>query len=121
MRANYTPKRIRLMRAERKLQKSKVAGVPDVVYQQRIGELVGAGHLRIPHEHSINISVTDDTTIGAKLYTTDIKIKQYVFDANLGERPHVTGYLASGHPDDPTFRIKGWFNEDGQLRIELVK
>ena len=121
MATNYSSKRIRILRAERKLKKAKVAGVSDLVYQQRIGELVGAGHLRIPHQHSINISVTDDTTIGAKLYSTDIKIKQYVYDANLGERAHVTGYLASGHPDDPTFRIKGWFNEDGQLRIELVK
>ena len=37
------------------------------------------------------------------------------------ERPHVSGYLSSGHPNDPVFKIKGWFNDDGVLRIELVK
>lgn len=119
MATNYSSKRIRILRAERKLKKAKVAGVSDLVYQQRIGELVGAGHLRIPHGHTIKKSVTDGAT-GVKIHTTDIQINVMVHD-NLGESPHLTGYLASGHPDDPTFRIKGWFNEDGQLRIELVK
>lgn len=116
---NYTPKRIRLLRAERKLKKAKVAGVSDLVYQQRIGELVGAGHLRIPHPHTIKKEILDAGTT-EKVHVTNIQINVLVPD-NLGESPHLTGYLASGHPDDPTFRIKGWFNEDGQLRIELVK
>jgi hypothetical protein len=31
------------------------------------------------------------------------------------------GYLSSGHPNDPKFKLKGWFNPDGTIRIELVK
>jgi hypothetical protein len=38
----------------------------------------------------------------------------------MGERPHMTGYLTSANDNDKQYKLKGWFNEDGTFRIELV-
>jgi len=38
-----------------------------------------------------------------------------------GEKPHMTGYLESGNEMDKRYRLRGWFNEDGTIRLELVK
>ena len=39
----------------------------------------------------------------------------------IGEMPHITGYLTSASDADKgKYRLKGWFNEDGTIRIELV-
>jgi hypothetical protein len=38
----------------------------------------------------------------------------------MEDKPHVTGYLTSAHDNDKQYRLKGWFNEDGVLRIEIV-
>jgi hypothetical protein len=121
-RNRYTSEKIRNMRSERKSKKAAVDGVSDKHYQQSLGDLMGAGHLRIVGFENLNSEVT----LIQRTSQVNTKIKRQIsFDSyieqNRNERPHVVGYLASGHPKDPTFKIKGWFNDDGTLRIELVK
>jgi hypothetical protein len=50
-----------------------------------------------------------------------LEFQSYQHSDRDGVRPHLTGYLTSGHPNDPHFKLKGWINEDGSIRIELVK
>jgi hypothetical protein len=40
----------------------------------------------------------------------------------LGDAPHIEGYLESASDaDNRPYRLKGWFNEDGSVRIEIVQ
>jgi hypothetical protein len=38
----------------------------------------------------------------------------------MDDRPHFDGYLRSASEVDKKYKLKGWFNEDGTIRIELV-
>jgi hypothetical protein len=38
----------------------------------------------------------------------------------MNDRPHFAGYLRSASESDKQYQLKGWFNEDGTIRIELV-
>ena len=122
----YTSEKVRQMRSERKTKKANVDGVSDKMYQHSLGDLIGAGHLVINGFKEVNSEITmtaPSVTAGVK-GGTHIK-RQLTFNSFIengrNERPHVSGYLSSGHPNDPKFKIKGWFNDDGVLRIELVK
>ena len=125
----YTSEKVRQMRSERKTKKANVDGVSDKMYQHSLGDLIGAGHLVINGFENVNteISMTAPSASGPRVRAaggTHIK-RQLTFNSFIengrNERPHVSGYLSSGHPNDPVFKIKGWFNDDGVLRIELVK
>lgn len=127
----YTSEKVRQMRSERKTKKANVDGVSDKMYQHSLGDLIGAGHLMINGFENVNaeITMTQSTPSVNALIAgtpggTHIK-RQLTFNSFIengrNERPHVSGYLSSGHPNDPVFKIKGWFNDDGVLRIELVK
>ncbi len=124
-RNTYTSEKVRQMRSERKTKKANVDGVTDAQYQHSLGDLIGAGHLMINGFENVNSEMTlVQTQTPARDLGTSIK-RQITFNSmvEIGrqERPHVSGYLSSGHPNDPVFKIKGWFNDDGVLRIELVK
>jgi hypothetical protein len=126
-RNTYTSEKVRQMRSERKTKKASVPGKKDVDYQQSLGDLIGAGHLMINGFYGISAEmnivppIVQSNGAGSGM---NIK-RQLTFntfvESGRNERPHVQGYLSSGHPNDPVFRIKGWFNDDGVLRIELVK
>ena len=128
-RNEYSSERVRKMRSERKLQKAKVDGVTNDVYQQCLGDLIGAGHLSIMGFNHLDITTTVDTTplgqaLGMSKNTLikhNLEFNSYQHSDRDGVRPHMEGYLSSGHPNDPKFKLKGWFNEDGTIRIELVK
>ena len=123
-RRTYDKDKVRQMRSERKTKKAKVDGITDSVYQMCIGDLIGAGHLRINGFEGINVTreMIQHFT-GDKGTATEhrVSFKSFQYDDRDGSRPHLSGYLTSGHPNDPKFRLKGWFNEDGTIRIELVK
>lgn len=130
-RNTYTSERVRQMRSERKTKKATVAGVKDEHYQQTLGDLIGAGHLKINGFENVSAEITIiqptpnlkpflTGTSGGTNVKRQLTFNSYVENGRQ-ERPHVEGYLSSGHPNDPMFRIKGWFNDDGVLRIELVK
>lgn len=118
-RAVYTQSRIQKMRSERKTKKAKVDGVSDDKYIRSIGDLIGAGHLRFVGISNINIK-SEPLPIKQIKKTIEIS-KMDREDKGIGEQPDMVGYLASGHPNDPTFQLKGWINEDGSIRLELVK
>ena len=128
-RNEYSSDKVRKMRSERKLQKAKVDGVTNDVYQQCLGDLIGAGHLSIMGFNHLDITTTVDTTplgqaLGISKNTLikhNLQFNSYQHSDRDGVRPHMEGYLSSGHPNDPKFKLKGWFNEDGTIRIELVK
>lgn len=121
-RAVYTQGRIQKMRSERKTKKAKVDGVPDDKYIRSMGDLIGAGHLRFNSMSNVNIK-TEQIVLPhpMKLIKKTIELQKHDReDLGIGEQPDMVGYLASGHPKDPTFQIKGWINEDGSIRLELV-
>jgi len=118
-RNEYTSEKVRTMRSERKNKKAVVNGVSDAQYQICLGDLIGAGHLKINGFQNIESLVETDPF--ANSISRNVKFKQYTLNDGRGESAHVTGYLSSGHPSDPKFKIKGWFNEDGTIRLELVK
>ena len=122
----YTSEKVRQMRSERKTKKANVDGVSDKMYQHSLGDLIGAGHLVINGFENVNAEITMRAPSVTAGVTGGTHIKrQLTFNSFIengrNERPHVSGYLSSGHPNDPVFKIKGWFNDDGVLRIELVK
>lgn len=122
----YTSEKVRQMRSERKTKKANVDGVSDKMYQHSLGDLIGAGHLMINGFENVNAEITMRAPSVTAGVTGGTHIKrQLTFNSFIengrNERPHVSGYLSSGHPNDPVFKIKGWFNDDGVLRIELVK
>lgn len=122
-RNTYTSEKVRQMRSERKTKKASVDGVSDKMYQHSLGDLIGAGHLLINGFENVNTEISLIQSAGT---TSGTHVKrQLTFNSYIEngrqERPHVSGYLSSGHPNDPVFKIKGWFNDDGVLRIELVK
>ena len=122
----YTSEKVRQMRSERKTKKANVDGVSDKMYQHSLGDLIGAGHLVINGFENVNAEITMRAPSVTAGVTGGTHIKrQLTFNSFIengrNERPHVSGYLSSGHSNDPVFKIKGWFNDDGVLRIELVK
>jgi hypothetical protein len=41
-------------------------------------------------------------------------------ERGMNDKPHFDGYLRSASEVDKQYKLKGWFNEDGTIRIELV-
>ena len=121
-RNEYTKDKVRSMRSERKNKKAKCSGVSDKDFQYYLGDLIGAGHLRIEGFNKMETSI-EPLAVGAadNIISTNLTFRSLQIGDRDGTRPHLIGYLASGHPNDPKFKLKGWFNEDGSIRIELVK
>mgnify|MGYP003341003640 CR=1 FL=1 len=118
-RSMYTKQSVRKKRLERIKLKPKVKGVPDDVYRNRLGELLACGHLRIIGFQNLENS---KEALEPELERRNMNIKiSDVQKAELGDAPHIRGYLQSASESDPLYHLKGWFNEDGSIRIELVK
>lgn len=121
-RSMYDSAKIRKMRSERKLKKAKVDGITDAEYQHSLGDLIGAGHLTIEGFTKMDGTIEPlHKGSSVKQITTKLEFCSLQQPDRDGVRPQIRGYLSSGHPKDPCFRLKGWFNEDGTIRIELVK
>ena len=116
----YSASKVRKMRSERLLTKAKKEGVSDEQVQHYLGKLQAAGHMRLSGMASFDAKIDADTfTPERALKTTTIKFNT-ILDKGMGERPHMTGYLTSASDSDKQYKLKGWFNEDGTFRIELV-
>ena len=116
----YSASRVRKMRSERLLTKAKKDGVTNDQVQHYLGKLQAAGHMRLSGMASFDAKIDADTfTPERALKTTTIKFNT-ILDKGMGERPHMTGYLTSASDNDKQYKLKGWFNEDGTFRIELV-
>lgn len=117
----YTKQRVRKINAQRSTAIPKSGDVSKIdAYRFKLGKLLAAGHLKINGFSQMTIEkeplfLEDGVTIRREL-TFSNTIHQH----GAGEKPHLTGYLESGNEIDSKYRIKGWFNEDGTIRIELV-
>jgi hypothetical protein len=118
-RQQYTTDRVRKMRMERALVKAKKQGVSDEFVQSSLGKLQAAGHLSITGFQSMNTQ--NDEVVMENFWAKEMTVKFKSFNVkDMGDRPHLTGYLRSASEVDKQYRIKGWFNEDGTIRLELI-
>ena len=116
----YSASRVRKMRSERLLTKAKKEGVSDNDVQKYLGKLQAAGHMRLGGMTSFDANIDADTfTPERALKNTTIKFSA-IIEKGMGEKPHMVGYLTSANDKDSKYKLKGWFNEDGTFRIELV-
>jgi hypothetical protein len=127
-RKQYTTDRVRRMRMERALVKAKKDGVSDSQVQHYLGKLQAAGHMKVNGFRSMNVEQTIPTNNGTSGLSVEfagitktIKLEYQVYNQKgMEDRPHFDGYLRSASEVDKQYKLKGWFNEDGTIRIELV-
>ena len=127
-RQQYTTDRVRKMRMERGLVKAKKDGVSDSQVQHYLGKLQAAGHMKVNGFRSMNVEQTLNNvdalsqSLGMTAgVTKSIKLEYQLYNQNgMEDRPHFDGYLRSASEVDKQYKLKGWFNEDGTIRIELV-
>ena len=125
-RGKYTKDKVQQMRAARMLSKPKKQDISQNFWDMKLGKLQAAGHLKLNgfRKMEIGLSKSDDIFSNSK---TIFKKHQIEFttalqDGTYGDAPHLTGYLESAsNADKKPYRIKGWFNEDGTIRLELVE
>lgn len=127
-RQQYTSERVRKMRNERAFVKAKKDGVSSEQVQTYLGKLQAAGHMRVNGFRSMNVEQTLNNvdalsqSLGmAAGVTKSIKLEYQLYNPNgMDDKPHFDGYLRSASEVDKQYRLKGWFNEDGTIRLELV-
>ena len=116
----YSSSRVRKMRSERLLTKAKKDGVSNDQVQHYLGKLQAAGHMRLGGMKSFDTKIDADIfSDGKAIKSTTIKFDA-IIEKGMGENPHMVGYLTSASDSDKQYKLKGWFNEDGTFRIELV-
>ena len=116
----YSSSKVRKMRSDRMLTKAKKDGVSNDQVQFYLGKLQAAGHMRLGGMSSFDAKIDADVfSDGKAIKSTTIKFDT-ILEKGMGERPHMTGYLQSASDNDKQYKLKGWFNEDGTFRIELV-
>ena len=119
-RKEYSSARVRKMRSERLLTKAKKDGVSNDQVQHYLGKLQAAGHMRLAGMRSFDTKIDADVfSDGKAIKSTTIKFDA-IIEKGMGEKPHMVGYLTSANDSDNRYKLKGWFNEDGTFRIELV-
>lgn len=119
-RKEYTSSRVRKMRLERTLTKAKKDGVSNDQVQHYLGKLQAAGHMRLSGMKSFDTVIDSDIFTDERVIKTNTIKFQTILEKGMGERPHMVGYLTSASDSDSKYKLKGWFNEDGTFRIELV-
>jgi len=123
-RKEYSTERVCKMRMERTLIKAKKDGVSDSQVQHYLGKLQAAGHMRMNGFRSMKVEqdvVKDTITNELGGVTKNIKVEYQLYNqTGMDDRPHFDGYLRSASEVDKKYKLKGWFNEDGTIRIELV-
>lgn len=126
-RRKYCREKVQKMRAEMASRKSNREGISDSTYQQFLGKLQAAGHLKIEGLRKVNIESRQlepipflDNDEGGVVQTYDIQFESSMNNKMKGNRPHLTGYLQSAHERDKEYKLKGWFNEDGTIRLLIV-
>lgn len=120
-RNTYTKADVQEMRTRRSKLKPKNEVIPSDIFQNVLGDLQAAGHLRIVGHTKYGCDINDCPNPKVKKRSYTIGFDSFV-EEGFEDRPHLQGYLESAsNADKKPYRIKGWFNEDGTIRIELVK
>ena len=123
-RKEYSTERVRKMRMDRVLTKAKKDGVSDSQVQHYLGKLQAAGHMKVNGFRSMGVDqerVVDSFINESGGVKKTIKLEYQMYNLNgMDDKPHFDGYLRSASEVDKRYKLKGWFNEDGTIRIELV-
>jgi hypothetical protein len=119
-RKEYTKDKVKQMRVNRNSLKASDKNMQDL-YALRVGKLRAAGHFTISGFQKL--IKKEDGELGidnGKIYQTGLSFRT-IQKNGFGDAPHINGYLESASDADRNkYRLKGWFNEDGTIRIELV-
>ena len=120
-RATYSKDKVKQLRKNRMSLKAKDSNVQDV-YIRKVGELRAAGHMVVKGFRKLIKSEHNELAFDkGKIYETQLSF-QTLQKNGLGDAPHIEGYLESASDsDNRPYRLKGWFNEDGSVRIEIVQ
>jgi len=118
-RKEYNSSKVRKMRSERMLTRAKKDGVSNDQVQHYLGKLQAAGHMRLHNMTNFDIQIAPGANPDTAIKETRITFGTFL-EKGMGDRPHMTGYLQSASDSDKQYKLKGWFNEDGTFRIELV-
>ena len=122
----YTSQKVKEMRNERLNVKAKKDGVSDSQVQHYLGKLQAAGHMKVNGFRSINIEQTATNDALSKVLemegvSKNVRLEYSLYNPKgMNDKPHFDGYLRSASEVDKQYKLKGWFNEDGTIRIELV-
>lgn len=120
-RNQYSKADVQELRSRRLKSLPKKVEVPADTYQHVLGDLQAAGHLQIVGHTNFQCGITDCPNPKIKKRSYLVGFESFV-EEGFEDRPHLHGYLESAsNADKKPYRIKGWFNEDGTIRIELVK
>ncbi len=125
-RSQYTTERVRKMRMERALVKAKKDGVSNEQVQHYLGKLQAAGHMKVNGFRSMNVEQIISADAFSKALdmngvTKKFKVEYELYNQKgMDDKPHFSGYLRSASESDKQYQLKGWFNEDGTIRLELV-
>ena len=125
-RSQYTTERVRKMRMERALVKAKKDGVSNEQVQHYLGKLQAAGHMKVNGFRSMNVEQVISADAFSKALdmngiTKKFKVEYELYNQKgMDDKPHFAGYLRSASESDKQYQLKGWFNEDGTIRLELV-
>jgi hypothetical protein len=127
-RSMYTSQRVKEMRSERLNVKAKKEGVSDEQVQKYLGKLQAAGHMRVNGFRKLSIDTEElgiDTSalgiLSDRGYKKNMSVTFQLYnERGMNDKPHFDGYLRSASEVDKQYKLKGWFNEDGTIRIELV-
>ena len=127
-RSMYTSQRVKEMRIERLNVKAKKEGVSDEQVQKYLGKLQAAGHMRVNGFRKLSIDTeelgVDTSALGIQSdrgYKKNMSVTFQLYnERGMNDKPHFDGYLRSASEVDKQYKLKGWFNEDGTIRIELV-
>jgi hypothetical protein len=123
-RKEYSTERVRKMRMDRVLTKAKKDGVSDSQVQHYLGKLQAAGHMKVNGFRSMKVEqegIIDSFTNESGGVKKTIKLEYQMYNlSGMDDKPHFDGYLRSASEVDKKYKLKGWFNEDGTIRIELV-
>lgn len=119
-RREYTKDKVKQMRVHRNLLKASDRNMQDM-YALKVGKLRAAGHFTIGGFSKLIKSEHGELAANyGKIYKTELSFQTIQKNGN-GDAPHISGYLVSASDADKgKYRLKGWFNEDGTIRIELV-
>jgi hypothetical protein len=120
-RAIYSKDKVKQLRKNRMSLKAKDSNVQDM-YIRKVGELRAAGHMVVKGFRKLIQSENDEFGIdNGKIYETQLSFRTHQKNGH-GDAPHIEGYLESASDaDNRPYRLKGWFNEDGSVRIEIVQ
>jgi hypothetical protein len=119
-RREYTKDKVKQLRVQRNSLKASDTNMQDA-YAHKVGKLRAAGHFTISGFRKLIKSEHGSLAVSnGKIYKTELSFETIQKNGN-GDAPHISGYLVSASDADRgKYRLKGWFNEDGTIRIELV-